>query len=158
MKIIVLGMDNTGKTTLCKNLKYFLNFDIVNSLPIKSTKFEIENYLSSKGYKTFGCGRSKIEKENYISVDLSTKEGIDMLYNRAKEYLGNIDILVNNAGEYIYSNIEKTSYEQMEHMTKLNFYAPYYLSSLVIPDMKKNKWGPTEQARAFFCIYDLFAD
>ena len=48
MKIIVLGMDNTGKTTLCKNLKYFLNFDIVNSLPIKSTKFEIENYLIDK--------------------------------------------------------------------------------------------------------------
>ncbi len=103
--------------------------------------FETENFLSSKGYKTFGCGRSKVKKENYLSVDLSTKEGCEKLYNSAKKYLGHIDILINNAGTYAYSNIENADYETIDNMTKLNFYAPYYLSSLVIPDMKRQKWG-----------------
>ena len=107
----------------------------------KGIGFEIEKLLSSKGYKTFGCARSEIKKENYLSCDLSTKEGCEKLFESAKKYLGQIDILVNNVGEYCYSNIEKTSYETLERMTKLNFYAPYYLTSLVIPDMKKNKWG-----------------
>lgn len=45
MKIIVLGMDNTGKTTLCKNLSKELNFKIINSLSIKTDKKEIEEFL-----------------------------------------------------------------------------------------------------------------
>ena len=45
MKIIVLGMDNTGKTTLCKNLNKIFNFKVINSLSINSEKEEIENYL-----------------------------------------------------------------------------------------------------------------
>lgn len=107
----------------------------------KGIGFEIEKTLSLKGYKTFGCSRSEIQKDNYLKVDISTKEGCEALYKSAKEYLGHIDILINNAGEYVYSNIEKTSYETLERLTKLNFYAPYYLSSLVINDMKQNKWG-----------------
>jgi len=66
----------------------------------------IEKILVENGYKVFGCGRSLLEKENYLSVDLTTKEGCENLVKKAKEYLGNIDILINNAGEYIYSEIQ----------------------------------------------------
>ncbi|MBE7705915.1 MAG: SDR family oxidoreductase [Cyanobacteria bacterium SIG30] len=101
----------------------------------------IEKILVENGYKVFGCGRSLLEKENYLSVDLTTKEGCENLVKKAKEYLGNIDILINNAGEYIYSEIQNIDYETIERVSKLNFFAPYYLSSLLIPEMKTKNWG-----------------
>ena len=122
-------------------MKKMVNKTVLITGTSKGIGFEIERLLSLKGYKTFGSGRTDIKKENYLSCDLSAKEGCEKLFEYAKKYLGHIDILINNAGEYTYSNIENTSYETLEHMAKLNFYAPYYLSSLVISDMKKNKWG-----------------
>ncbi len=99
------------------------------------------NFLNEKGYKVFGCARRKMPFENYLSVDLREEKDCIYLVNEAKKYLGEIDILINVAGTYNYSNIEKTSYDEIVDMTKLNFIAPYFLSSLVISDMKKNKWG-----------------
>ncbi len=103
--------------------------------------FAIEENLAKQGYKIFGCARRKLNKENYLSVNLSTYEACAELFKSAKKYLGKIDILINNAGCYIYSPIEKTSLKDIENITKLNFLAPYYLSALVLEDMKKNKWG-----------------
>ncbi len=77
------------------------------------------------------------EYKNYCVCDLAN--GIEKLgeYIKANE----IDVLVNNAGEYIYSAIENMTYEQIEHITKVNFEAPMYLISKVIPYMKLKKWG-----------------
>ncbi len=94
-----------------------------------------------EGYKTFGCGRRKLDKENYLRIDISTQQACVELFKCAKKYLGKIDILINNAGYYIYSPIEKTPQKDIEYLTNLNFLAPYYLSALAIEDMKKNKWG-----------------
>lgn len=77
------------------------------------------------------------EYQNYCVCDLAN--GIEKLgeYIKANE----IDVLVNNAGEYIYSAIENMTYEQIEHITKVNFEAPMYLISKAIPYMKLKKWG-----------------
>lgn len=100
-----------------------------------------EDFLIKSGYRVFGCGRRKLNKDNYLSVDLSSKEGCENLVLKAREYLGRIDILVNVAGIYLYSGLEETKYQDIEEMTKINFIAPYYISSLVLGDMKKNHWG-----------------
>lgn len=63
------------------------------------------------------------------------------LYQEAKKALGNIDILINNAGAYICAEIEKTTDEDIKNLIKLNIEAPYKLSRLVIPDMKKQNFG-----------------
>ena len=77
--------------------------------------------------------------KNYCVCDLSEEEGI----KRLGDYISfnNIDVLINNAGEYVYSEAENTSFEQLEHITRVNFEAPLYLISKAIPNMKKNKFG-----------------
>lgn len=44
-KIIVLGMDNTGKTTLCNQLSEALGYEHVNSLGPKVSPWEMMNFI-----------------------------------------------------------------------------------------------------------------
>lgn len=100
----------------------------------------IAENLITLGHEVFVSARNEEllkEYKNYCVCDLAN--GIEKLgeYIKANE----IDILVNNAGEYIYSAIENMTYEQIEHITKVNFEAPMYLISKAIPYMKLKKWG-----------------
>lgn len=76
---------------------------------------------------------------NYCVCDLATIEGMEKLgsYIQANK----IDILINNAGEYIYSPIEETGINEIEHITRLNFEAPMYLISKAVPYMKEKRFG-----------------
>ena len=96
-----------------------------------------------KEHTIFATGRNeellKQNYENYISCDISTNEGLEKL---SKYIIDNkIDVLVNNAGEYIYSPIENITLEQLEHIIKVNFKAPLYLSSKAVSYMKSQKFG-----------------
>lgn len=76
---------------------------------------------------------------NYCVCDLATIEGLEILGKYISQ--NNIDILINNAGEYVYSGIENIKLEQIEHITRLNMEAPFYLISKAVPYMKKQKFG-----------------
>ena len=100
----------------------------------------IAKNLITLGQNVFVSARNEEllkEYKNYCVCDLAN--GIEKLgeYIKANE----IDVLVNNAGEYIYSAIENMTYEQIEHITKVNFEAPMFLISKAIPYMKLKKWG-----------------
>ena len=102
---------------------------------------EIANVLLNCN-KVFLSGRRPLKKDNYFSCDLVNLEDINNLYLSAKNYFeGDIDVLVNCAGQYIYNPIENMGFKDIDYLIKLNFTSPYILSKLVIPDMKKNKWG-----------------
>lgn len=90
----------------------------------------------------FTCGRIKERLacfENYCVCDLSTIEGMQKLGDYIEA--NSIDVLINNAGEYIYSPIENSNIDDIEHITRTNFEAPLYLISRAVPYMKKQKWG-----------------
>ena len=92
--------------------------------------------------RIFTCGRNEERLksfENYCVCDLSTLEGMQKLGDYIED--NQIDVLVNNAGEYIYSPIEKTGVNEIEHITRTNLEAPMYLISRAVPYMKKQKWG-----------------
>lgn len=93
-------------------------------------------------YNIFAAARNEdlLKKyNNYCVCDLATLEGIEKLGKYIQE--NKIDVLINNAGEYIYSQIENVSINQIEHITRLNFEAPLYLISKAVPHMKTNKFG-----------------
>ena len=77
--------------------------------------------------------------DNYCVCDLTTTEGMQKLGRYIEDH--DIDVLINNAGEYIYGPIEKITFEQLDHITKLNFEAPLYLISKAIPHMKTKFFG-----------------
>lgn len=110
----------------------------------------IAKVLSEKNYNVFITGRNKeklkkISKElpvkGFYSIDLCEKDAIKKLHDFCQNSIGDIDVLINNAGEYIYSPIEKTQPKDIDNLIKLNIEAPFLLTQLVIPAMKKNQWG-----------------
>ena len=90
----------------------------------------------------FLTGRRKQDKNNYIALDLSEIANCKALIQKASDYFNSkIDVLINCAGQYIYKPIENTTVNEINYLTNLDFIAPYILSSMVIPYMKKNNWG-----------------
>ena len=77
--------------------------------------------------------------KHYFVCDLANKKDLKNLGKYIEE--NQIDVLVNNAGAYIYSPIENTEYEKLEHIIKVNLEAPLYLISKAVPYMKLKKWG-----------------
>ena len=103
---------------------------------------EIANLLSKEGNDLFLTGRRKLDKVNYYACDLIDIFSIENLYNKAKEYFNSdIDILINCAGQYIYKQIEKMEFDEISYLIDLNFKSAYVIANLIIPEMKKNKWG-----------------
>ena len=101
----------------------------------------IANLLSQK-HDVFLSGRRELDKVNYYSCDLIDSFSLDYLYQKAVEYFNcDIDILINCAGQYVYKKIEDMTIDETTYLLDLNFKSAYILSSLVIPNMKKNKWG-----------------
>lgn len=73
--------------------------------------------------------------------NIESRAGCTNLVNFAMERFGRVDILVHNAGLRKYATIEETEQTLLDHMVGINVYAPFWLSQLVIPIMKKEKYG-----------------
>lgn len=110
----------------------------------------IARRLVKEGYKVFLTGRNEqrlkkiatdINAKGYWVGDLSEPDGANKLFCEAQKTLGNIDILVNNAGEYVWSSVETTTKDKIAHLFHLNLQVPYELCTLVVPEMKSNKYG-----------------
>ncbi|MGN0014269.1 MAG: SDR family NAD(P)-dependent oxidoreductase [Candidatus Gastranaerophilaceae bacterium] len=109
----------------------------------------IAKKFADSGYNVFVTARNAKALEELIKTipnikgfyagDLKINQ--NFVYEEAKKVLGNIDVLVNNAGAYVCAEIEKTSEEDIKNLVELNLIAPYKLTKLVIPDMKKQKFG-----------------
>lgn len=109
----------------------------------------IAKYFADNGYNVFITARNakalgELTKiipniKGFYACDLR-KEQV-AVFEEAKKVLSNIDILINNAGAYVCKEIEKTSEEDIKNLVELNIIAPYKLTKLVIPDMKKQKFG-----------------
>lgn len=104
--------------------------------------------FAESGFEVFVNARTKSSLEEltkipnikgFYACDI-TKNCL-FLYQEAKKALGSIDILINNAGAYVCAEIEKTTDEDIKNLVNLNLIAPYKLSRLVIPDMKKQRYG-----------------
>jgi len=77
-----------------------------------------------------------------ISCDISKKIEVEQFYTKAKKLLSGLDILVNNAG--IYGPIgqsESIDYNLWEESIKINLLGPFYLSQLVLIDLKAQQSG-----------------
>lgn len=102
---------------------------------------EIADVLS-KNNNVFLTGRKLLDVENFFPCDLLNFEDIEKLYQKACEYFNSdIDVLINCAGQYIYKPIEKMTKEEINELLDINFKSAYFLTSLVVPSMKKNNWG-----------------
>ncbi|MGD1816268.1 MAG: SDR family NAD(P)-dependent oxidoreductase [Pleomorphochaeta sp.] len=92
-------------------------------------------------YNTYKEFIDKGYKANKILVDLSKREGVDLLINEVEDKFGRIDILVNNAGVLLSSTIENTTDKMIDLTIDINLKAVLYAIRAVTPIMKKQKYG-----------------
>jgi 3-hydroxybutyrate dehydrogenase len=76
----------------------------------------------------------------FIKTDLTSDEEIELLVRQAAEY-GNIKYLANIAGMQHIDAVENFPMKVYDLMQKIMLRAPFYLSKLCIPHMKKSEDG-----------------
>ena len=111
--------------------------------------------LAKEGVNLAICSRNKdkinlvkeeIEQTSDVKVvaietDLSSEKDISALFQEAKKELKTIDILINNNGGPPPSTFEELTDEDWQKTFNSTMMSAIRLSRLVLPDMKKNKWG-----------------
>ena len=80
-----------------------------------------------------------LKPKGYFLCDMSDEYQVSKLGDFIVE--NKIDVLINNAGEYIYSSVEDTKANKLNHITAVNLKAPIYLASRAVVYMKDKKWG-----------------
>ena len=109
--------------------------------------------LSSQGYAVVLIGRSekklKSVKRKILSnggvssicvADLGCSKGLEKIKKEIDDY-DSISILINNAGCGFFGSIESISVKQWDQQFNVNIKAPFLISQMVIPKMKKERKG-----------------
>jgi len=77
----------------------------------------------------------------HIKADLRKADHIEDAVKTAINKWGGIDVLINNAGVSQSNMSWKTSLEDWNETLQINLSAPFLLSKLILPQMKKNSYG-----------------
>ena len=76
-----------------------------------------------------------------LRADLSSEDDIKRLIKESKKEFQSIDILINNNGGPPPSTFEQLDDEDWQKAFNATMMSSIRLSRLVLPDMKKKKWG-----------------
>lgn len=66
------------------------------------------------------------ENVTLFNCDISTKEGVDLLMEKAEAVLGKIDILIANAGAPYYEKFDYVNWDRIQSIFNLNTISPIY--------------------------------
>lgn len=76
-----------------------------------------------------------------ITVDISDKNAVYEMVDRASSHYGKLDILVNNAGIDCAGLLEEAKEEDWDRTVKINLKGTFFCTQAVVPIMKANKYG-----------------
>lgn len=118
---------------------------------------QVTENLLNKGYSVTVTYRSDIQamealQEQYkhlakhmqfVQADVTKREDLHKVVEKAMERFGRIDFLINNAGPYVFERKKLVDYEEYEwdDMIQGNLTAVFHLLKLVVPIMRKQKFG-----------------
>ena len=81
------------------------------------------------------------QKTKGYTCDVSSAAALSQLHTAVIDDFGRIDILINNAGFAKAGAFEDISDDEWQYDLDLKLMAAVRLSRLVLPEMKKNRWG-----------------
>ncbi len=82
--------------------------------------------------KLYGYG----DNVTLYNCDVSSKEGVDNLFEKAEEVLGKIDIVIANAGAPYYEKLDYVNWDRITNIFNLNTVSPIYTYSKYIDHLK----------------------
>jgi len=105
-------------------------------------------YLAQNGYNVYGAAR-RVEKMQAlkafgikpIALDVTNDESIVACVAQMLKEAGSIDVLINNAGSGFYGALEDMPMADAKYLMEVNLFGVARLIQLVLPDMRKNKYG-----------------
>lgn len=105
-------------------------------------------YLAQNGYHVYGAAR-RVEKMqglksqgiNPIALDVTNDESMVACVNQIYNEAGSIDVLVNCAGLGSYGALEDVPMQEAKNQIDINLFGTARLIQLVLPEMRKNKFG-----------------
>lgn len=114
----------------------------------------ITRHLLSEGANVIITSRSSEAIENLITelgdlsknlvalrADITSENGVELLVSQINDMGTDVSILVNNAGHTLDVTDPHCSLSDWRKVFRLNFEVPLELTNLLLPSMKKNKWG-----------------
>lgn len=91
---------------------------------------ELLPLLHKKGAKVLAVGRKPYTPEfdsiHYIQADVSTQEGVDLVFEKALEHFNTIDIFIANAGFAYYEDCYKGDWDHAKSIYNTNVFSPIY--------------------------------
>lgn len=105
-------------------------------------------YLAQNGYNVYAAAR-RIQKMRELEIfgikpvflDVTSDESLVKCVQQISEIEGGIDILVNNAGSGYYGALEDMPISDAKSQLEVNLFSVARLIQLVLPSMRKNKFG-----------------
>jgi len=91
--------------------------------------------LAADGLRVIGLDLRPAK--NCLACDISDPAAVAQAVRR----IGRVDVLVNNAGILSNNKAEATTPEEWHRVLAANLDGAFYLSRLLIPGMKKRRWG-----------------
>ncbi|MEH7354465.1 SDR family oxidoreductase [Neobacillus drentensis] len=78
-----------------------------------------------------------------VQGDVAHEEDCTRIVKETFKTYSSVDVLVHNAGPYIHERKKLTDYsfEEWNYLIQGNLSAVFYLSKLIIPEMRKQNWG-----------------
>jgi 3-oxoacyl-[acyl-carrier protein] reductase len=126
--LVTGGSRGIGKACV----KLFLKAGANVAFTFERAKAEAEKVVSD--YK----GSSLLK---YYKVDLSDTDDIQKEMKNILNDFEHIDVLVNNAGIWKEAAIDEMTLEEWNETMNINLTSTYLITKLVVPGMKKNKFG-----------------
>lgn len=122
-----------GGRGLGRSIAYNLAKEGVKVAVISRTESDLVSIVKEMG--------GKREGHYYIVSDLTKADSPKEVYNELKDNFGEIEILVNNLGDSLCIKDPYCSLDDWKKLYRINLEVTIELNNLVIPSMKKNKWG-----------------
>lgn len=123
--LITGGTKGIGRATVEEFLR--LGSQVIFTARNKNEVQELETHLNKSGKKAFG-----------FSGDVSKEEDLQKLHDFVVGKFDKLDILVNNAGINIRKAATDYSIAEIEKIIAINLLAPFYISRLFFPLLKKS--------------------
>lgn len=129
-KVVLITGGSRGIGASC--VKYFAINGAAIAFTYNNSKAQAEKLV--KRY-------SKLTKIRSYKVDVSNPDEIKESVNEIMKEFGRVDVLVNNAGIWKEGRIDKMTLAQWEETLRINLTSAFLFSSLVIPSMKRKRFG-----------------
>lgn len=127
-------MDLENKTALVTGASRGIGLSITKAL--------LDNGVTVAGWSRTGPKDFDHKHFYHIKADLTKQQSVEEAYQQTKDLLGEqIHILINNAGTGYKGLLEEMPPEKWRYLFDLNVHGIFYVSRLVIPQMKTHEEG-----------------